>query len=130
MNIILRRFVIGTVLIASLTLSGCSSSEDSEQTSFVFAGATLNVINDNANMPVTVSAHTSGDPRSSEIVVEVRTKTVGQSAQTPAWSLTDDTLNLDTPCGGKVIGYCEASYSITVPEKTEVLVNGRRTPVG
>jgi len=130
MNIILRRCAIGTVVITSLTLSGCSSSEDSEQTSFAFAGATLNVINDNANMPVTVSAHTSGDQRSNEVVVEVRIKTVGQSAQTPAWSLTGDILNLDTPCGGKVIGYCEASYLIKVPEKTEVLVNGRRAPVG
>lgn len=130
MNKILRRCAIGTVLVASLALSGCSSTEHSEHESFAFAGTTLNVVRDNANLPVTVSAHTGAVGKGSEVIVEVRTHTLGKRPRTPAWSLTDDTLNLDSPCGGSVVGYCEASYSIGVPVGTKVMVNGRPTTVG
>ncbi|QBJ96352.1 hypothetical protein ERC79_10525 [Rhodococcus sp. ABRD24] len=130
MNKILHRLSSATVLVACLALSGCSSSEHSEQESFAFAGTTLNVIHDNANMPVTVSAHTVAIEESSQVIVEVQTQTLGQSPETPAWSLTDDTLDIGTPCAGSVVGYCEASYSIRVPAGTEVMVNGRPTTVG
>ncbi|WP_405100070.1 hypothetical protein [Micromonospora sp. NBC_01412] len=126
----LRHCAIGTVLVASLALSGCSSSEHSEQESFAFTGTTLNVVHDNANMPVTVSANTGDVDEGSEVTVEVHTSTLGKSPQTPAWSLTDDTLDIGSPCGSSWIGYCEGGYSIHVPKGTKVTVNGQSVAVG
>lgn len=127
MNKTLRNTVVGIALLASLALSGCSSSGDSEQETFDFEGTTLNVSHGNTTQSVTVSA--SAD-LVGEVTVEVSTQTLGQSPQTPAWSLSSDgTLTLDTPCGGNWIGYCEASWSIVVPEGTEVFVDGQQTAV-
>lgn len=126
MNKIFRSSIIGAAIVASLALSGCSSNGHSEQESFDFSGDTLNVVHDNSYMDVSVSSHSADD----EVVVEVNTQTLGQSPETPAWSLSDGILNLGTPCGGSVVGYCEGSYSIQVPEGTEVLINGQPTSVG
>lgn len=126
MNTLPRSTVIGLVLVAGLTLTGCSSGGHSEQESFGFGGETLNVVHDNSYMPVTVASG-AGD---GEVTVEVTTQTLGQRPETPAWSLTDGVLNLGTPCGGSIVGYCEASYSIQVPDGTEVFVNGQPASLG
>ncbi|MGF7120532.1 hypothetical protein [Rhodococcus sp. BE178] len=109
----------GTILIGALTLTSCASTEQREE-SFAFSGQRLDVVNSHANMPVTVSSEAD----TKEVVVTVQTQTMGKSANTPAWSLSGSSLNLDTPCGDGVIGYCEGSYSIVVPEGTEVYING------
>ncbi|MDO5646248.1 MAG: hypothetical protein Q4G21_11275 [Dermabacter sp.] len=126
MKKILRTSIVGAALVASLALAGCSSNGHSEQESFDFSGDTLNVVHDNSYMNVSVSSHDTED----EVVVDVNTQTLGQSPETPAWSLSNNILNLGSPCGGSVVGYCEGSYSIQVPEGTEVLINGRPTSVG
>ncbi|MFF1555538.1 hypothetical protein ACFVX3_31415 [Rhodococcus erythropolis] len=120
-----RSSVVGASLIASVVVAGCSSSGHSEQEMFDFTGQTLNVVHDNAYMIVSVSSHSDDDG----VVVEVSTQTLAQGPQTPAWSLSNGILNLGTPCGGSVVGYCEGSYSIQVPDGTEVLINGRPAAV-
>ena len=77
-------------------------------------------MNYNANMPV----DTSEQVGIAEVVVTVRTKTIGKNASTPDWSLEGATLNLDTPCDGGMVGYCEGGYSIVVPAGTTVNLNG------
>ncbi|WP_433604904.1 hypothetical protein [Prescottella agglutinans] len=114
-----------TIVIGAMMLTSCSSTEEREE-SFVFSGQRLDVVNSHANMPVTVSSEAGAK----EVVVKVQTETMGKSASTPAWSLSGSSLNLDTPCGDGVIGYCEGSYSIVVPEGTEVYINGVPTSTG
>lgn len=126
MNKIFRSTIIGAAVIAGLTLSGCSANPNSEQESFEFTGDTLNVVHNNSYMNVSVTSHSSDD----EVIVEVSTQTMGQDAETPAWSLSDGILNLGSPCGGNIVGYCEGSYAIQVPEGTAVLVNGSPVSVG
>lgn len=126
MKTLTRSSAIGLALVAAITLTGCSSGGHSEQESFGFDGETLNVVHDNSYMPINVASG-AGD---GEVTVEVTTQTLGQSPETPAWSLTDGVLNLGTPCGGSIVGYCEASYSIQVPDGTEVLVNGQPASLG
>lgn len=126
MNTISRTSVIRTSIVAAaaaagLTLTGCSSGGHAERQSFDLTGSRLDVVNDNANMEVTVTSGTTDG----EVVVEVSTQTLGRGAETPAWSLADGVLDLDSPCGGSVVGYCEGSYEIQVPEGVEVWVNGR-----
>jgi hypothetical protein len=111
-------------LAGALTLVGCGASEHSEQETFAFTGSELRVTHGNMNQPVDVVASTEADD---EVTVEVSSRTMGQKSETPAWSLSGDELTLDTPCGGSVVGYCEANWSITVPEGVEVLVDGQRT---
>ena len=125
MNTLLRACAVRTVLAAGLSLTACSSSPSSAQQSFPYAGSALDVINDNANMAVTVTAGAA-----QEVAVEVRTQTVGRSPQTPAWSLNGDTLILGTPCGASWVGYCEASFAVRVPDGTTVRVNGQEAVVG
>lgn len=110
--------------LAAVSLVGCGASQHSEQESFAFTGTELWVSHGNNNQPVNVveSAEMKG-----EVSVEVSSRTMGQKPETPAWSLSDDSLTLDTPCGGSIIGYCEADWSITVPEGVEVMVDGQRT---
>ncbi len=117
--------VAATIVIGAMMLTSCSSTEEREE-SFVFGGQRLDVVNSHANMPVTVSSEAGAK----EVVVKVQTETMGKSASTPAWSLSGSSLNLDTPCGDGVIGYCEGSYSIVVPEGTEVYINGVPTSTG
>jgi hypothetical protein len=116
---------LGAVLVAGLALSGCSSNGHAEDESFSFSGDTLNVVHNNSYMPVSVSDGAD----EGEVTVEVSTQTLGQKPETPAWSLDDGILNLSTPCGGSVVGYCEASYSIQVPDGVDVLVNGQPVAV-
>lgn len=111
-------------LVGSLALVGCGTSEHSEQESFAFTGSELWVTHGNKNQPVNVVESTDADD---EVTVNVSSRTMGQKPETPAWSLSDDELTLDTPCGGSVIGYCEANWSITVPDGVEVMVDGQRT---
>ncbi|MGJ0184632.1 hypothetical protein [Corynebacterium glyciniphilum] len=111
-------------MIGTLTLVGCGTSEHSEQESFSFTGSELWVSHGNKNQPVNVVESTESE---GEVTVGVSSRTLGQKPETPAWSLSDDVLTLDTPCGGSVIGYCEANWSITVPDGVEVMVDGQRT---
>lgn len=111
--------VAGTFLVGALALTSCASTEQREE-SFAFSGQRLDVVNSHANMPVTVSSEAGAK----EVVVTVQTQTMGKSANTPAWSLNGTSLDLDTPCGEGVVGYCEGNYSIVVPEGTEVFING------
>lgn len=83
-------------------------------------------MNTNANMPVTVSVESGAK----QVAVSVQTETLGKGAATPAWSLHGTSLNLDTPCGQGVMGYCEGSYSIVVPEGIEVFINGVPAAIG
>ncbi|ORI19680.1 hypothetical protein BJD99_01275 [Rhodococcus sp. 1163] len=108
------------MLLGAFLLAGCSADTDQRTESFEFTGARLDVVNSNANMPVTTSDQAGGE----EIVVTVHTETLVKSANTPAWSLDGTSLNLGTPCGDGIIGYCEGSFSIVVPAGTEVYVNG------
>lgn len=111
-------------MIGTLALVGCGTSEHSEQESFSFTGSELWVSHGNKNRPVNVVESTESE---GEVTVGVSSRTLGQKPETPAWSLSDDVLTLDTPCGGSVIGYCEANWSITVPDGVEVMVDGQRT---
>ncbi|WP_338887326.1 hypothetical protein [Rhodococcus sovatensis] len=77
-------------------------------------------MNSNANMPVTIAEQAGSE----QVVVTVQTESMVKSANTPAWSLDGTRLNLGTPCGEGIVGYCEGSYSIVVPAGTEVHVNG------
>ncbi|MEX3510872.1 hypothetical protein VVR84_15145 [Kocuria carniphila] len=129
MKKILRISAVGTALLASVALAGCSPSEQSEEETFEFTGSTLNVVHDNTYMPVNVESSGDSVQDTNEVSVEVRTQTAAQGAETPAWSISDNVLNLGSPCGGAVVGYCEASYFISVPEGTEVMVNGKPTAV-
>lgn len=139
MNTTSRSLVISGVLIGSVLLTGCSTTPDTHDETFSFSGDTLRIINDNTYMPVTVSStsdadHSGDDADHSgttpgEVSVAVQVDTAGQKSQTPAWSLEDGVLHLGSPCGGSVLGYCEASYSITVPPGTEVLMDGQPLPV-
>ncbi len=115
-----RASAIGTMLVGALALSGCSAHDGQHEQSFDFRGPRLDVVNSNANMPVTASEAAGVE----DVVVTVQTQTMVKSANTPAWSLDGTNLNLGTPCGEGVLGYCEGSYSITVPEGTAVYVNG------
>lgn len=124
-NQVFRGIAVGAALVAGTLLSGCSSNGHSEKESFEFAGDTLNVVHGNSYMNVSVMSHSRD-----EVIVEVSTQTLGQQPETPAWSLSDDILNLGSPCGGSIVGYCEGSYSVQVPEGTEVLVNGQPVSVG
>lgn len=129
MNRVFGGSVIAAALVGSLALAGCSSGGHSEQESFAFTGDTLNVVHDNAHMSVTVSSQ-EDPPEGGEVAVEVTTQTLAQGPETPAWNLKGGVLNLGTPCGGAVVGYCEGSYSVTVPDGTEVFVNGQPVSVG
>lgn len=111
-------------MIGTLALVGCGTSEHSEQESFSFTGSELWVSHGNKNQPVNVVESTESE---GEVTVGVSSRTLGQKPETPAWSLSDDVLTLDTPCGGSAIGYCEANWSITVPDGVEVMVDGQRT---
>ncbi|MCL2536512.1 MAG: hypothetical protein FWE39_20305 [Nocardiaceae bacterium] len=119
MRNLLRVGVVGAIFVGVLASAGCASTEQREE-SFAFGGSRLDVVNPNANMPVSVSSEAGAQ----EVVVTVQTHTMGKSANTPAWSLDGTSLNLDTPCGEGVVGYCEGSYAIVVPEGTAVFVNG------
>lgn len=121
MNTPLRKTALCAALAAAISLTGCSANPHSTQEEFSFSGETLNVVHNNSNMNVSVSS----SPENDGVLVEVSTQTLGQKPETPAWSLSDGILNLGTPCGGSIVGYCEGSYSIAVPEGTEVLVNGQ-----
>lgn len=110
--------------LAGVTLAGCGNTAHTEQASFGWQGKRLEVVNDNANMPVRVR---SGKP--GEVLVEVSTTTVGKSATTPAWALNGDALELGTPCGQGYVGVCEGSYTVTVPSGTAVKLNGSDVPV-
>ncbi|PMD06207.1 hypothetical protein CJ199_02170 [Brevibacterium paucivorans] len=125
MNKKLQTVIAGTALAGILAVSGCSS-DDQQSESFSFSGNSLDIVHDNAHIPVTVTSHDDG----SDVLVEVTTQTRGQSPVTPAWSLSDGTLYLDSPCGGNWIGYCEGSYSVQVPDGVEVSINGAPEPVG
>ena len=129
MKKIIRTAVVGVALVLGLGLAGCSSNGHSEQESFSFSGDTLNVVHNNSYMDVTVTAQDEPIQDGHEVTVEVTTQTLGQSPEVPAWSLSNDVLNLGTPCGGSVVGYCEGSYVMKVPAGTEVLVNGQPTAV-
>ncbi len=116
----LRVSVVGTVFVGALVLTSCSPTAGQQTETFNFSGDRLDVVNPNANMPVTASEE--ADAR--DVVVTVQTETMVKSANTPAWSLEGTSLNLGTPCGDGVIGYCEGSYAIVVPAGTQVYVNG------
>lgn len=113
-----------------LLVSGCSPNSNSENESFEFTGESFDIVHDNAHIPVTVTTHSSSEASEDEVIVEVTTQTRGQSPQTPAWSLNDGTLYLDSPCGGNWVGYCEGSYSVQVPEGVDVSINGAPEPMG
>lgn len=121
-----RATFLSATLAAALLLAGCSANPFTERESFDFNGDTLNVVHSNSFMNVSVTSHSNG----SGVGVEVTTQTLGQSPETPAWSLSDGVLNLGSPCGGSVVGYCEGSYAIQVPTGTEVVVNGQPVAVG
>ena len=106
--------------MGALLLAGCSANTEQRTESFEFSAPRLDVVNSNANMPVTASEQAD----SREVVVTVQTEALVKSANTPAWSLDGTSLNLGTPCDQGIIGYCEGSYSIVVPTGTEVYVNG------
>lgn len=110
---------ITAAALATTALTGCSSTSHTEDVQFVWQGSRLAIVNDNPNMPVTVRSGASGT-----VTVEVSTTTVVKHATTPAWTLVDDTLDLDTPCGKGYVGICEGSYSVAVPSGTKVTVNG------
>lgn len=129
MTKIFRTSAVGAMFIVPMIIAGCSTAQHSEQETFEFTGSTLNVVNENRYMPVNVES--SGDfvQDTNEVVVEVRTETAAQRPETPAWSIADNVLHLDSPCGGSFVGVCEASYSIQVPRGTDVMVNGQPTTV-
>ncbi|KZF06133.1 hypothetical protein A2J03_25185 [Rhodococcus sp. EPR-157] len=116
----LRASVAGILLAAVIPMSGCSVNSEQRVESFEFSGPRLDVVNSNAHMPVIAAEQ----PGSDEVVVTVQTESMVKSATTPAWSLDGTSLNLGTPCGEGIVGYCEGSYSIVVPAGTEVYVNG------
>ncbi|MEL4357610.1 MULTISPECIES: hypothetical protein [unclassified Luteococcus] len=116
----LTLLVLGTGL-----LTGCSSTEHTEQTTFDFPARSLQVNNPNANMPVQVVSGPQG-----KVSVSVTTTSVGKDATTPAWSLSGAELELGSPCSKGYVGMCEGSYTVTVPSGTSVTVNGNATPVG
>lgn len=122
-----RTVSIITAAVTGLALTGCSAKQDSYSETFAFSGETLNVTNKNSNMGVSVSVYQGPVNPGEEVTVTVNTQTRGQSAKTPGWSLSDDVLNLDSPCGGGWLGYCEGSYSLDVPDGVRVLVNGEPT---
>lgn len=107
-------------MISALALSGCTATNEIQEQSFEFEGSRLDVVNSNANMPVTATEVEGADG----IVVTVQTQTLAKSASTPAWALNGSSLDLGTPCEGSMIGYCEGSYSIAVPAGTAVFVDG------
>ena len=116
----MRAGMTATVMAVAMALASCSANSDQQTETFEFSGPRLDVVNSNANMPVTAWEQDSNN----EIVVTVQTETMVKSASRPAWSLDGASLNLGTPCDGGVVGYCEGSYSIAVPSGTEVHVNG------
>lgn len=120
MRNVFRVGVVGAALVGALAVAGCAPSTGQREESFDFSGSRLDVVNPNANMPVTVTAEAG----TRKVVVTVHTQTMGKSATTPAWSLDGSSLNLDTPCGDGIVGYCEGSYSIVVPEGTAVYLDG------
>lgn len=122
--------ITGTALAGILVVSGCSANSHSESESFTLSGADLDIVHDNAHIPVSVVSHSGSEGDDDEVIVEVTTQTRGQSPEAPAWSLNDGELYLDSPCGGNWIGYCEGSYSVQVPEGIEVSINGDPEPVG
>ncbi|MDN5724465.1 MAG: hypothetical protein L0G99_00850 [Propionibacteriales bacterium] len=127
----MRPCVVTVALLATIALSGCgtgitTSGETTAQQSFEFTGTRLAVVNDNSNMPVTLSRLPDDQ---ATVRVEVRTDTRGRRSETPAWSLTGSTLNLGSPCGASWVGYCEATYEVGVPKGTQVTVNGEPVTV-
>lgn len=117
----LQSLIILPISLIALSLTACSANQHAEQISFPYSGKTLSVINENGNMPVTVSASAPAG----QVLVKVHTQTKGKRAGSPAWSLSDGVLNLGTPCNTGFVGYCEGRYSVEVPKETKVLVNGQ-----
>ena len=120
MNNLFRACAAATLITTVLALSSCSPTAKQWTETFELTGQRLDVVNYNANMPV----DTSEQVGIAEVVVTVRTKTIGKNASTPDWSLEGATLNLDTPCDGGMVGYCEGGYSIVVPAGTTINLNG------
>ncbi|MDO4887747.1 MAG: hypothetical protein Q3979_03435 [Actinomycetaceae bacterium] len=127
MNKFLRFGTVASALLGVFAIVVNSATEHSAEETFALNGKSLNIVNVNSNMPIRVVSGTS--PATKAVSVKVDTRVKIQTAQTPAWSLDNGDLNLDTPCGGSIIGYCQASYLITVPTGTEVSINGKPAAV-
>ncbi|WP_409484581.1 hypothetical protein [Arsenicicoccus dermatophilus] len=130
MNSFLRSAAVVVVLGSASVVSACGSGKSAQEQSFSYSGRSLSVVSETANMPVSVSVRDGVAPKGEEVKVSVTTQTMGKSASTPAWSLSKDTLTLASPCGKGWVGYCEGSFTVTVPQGVSVSVNGKPVNAG